>query len=82
MTGPPGKRRGPPGGGRPSSESVAADQSDNSDSTLLISRAQLCPRPIGPGELAALRAMWWRQAGTGHHLPAELDIILIPGGAA
>ena len=50
----PPKRKGAPGGSGPSSESVAADQSDNSDSTLLISRAQLCPRPIGPGEIGVI----------------------------
>ena len=49
--------------------------------TAYIDVSQLRHRPIGPGELASLRAMWWRQASAGHHLPPEIDVILIEGGA-
>ncbi len=38
-------------------------------------------REPGPGELASLRAMWWRQAGAGHRLPAEIGVIVIEGGS-
>ena len=82
MTGPPDKRKGAPGGSGPSSKIIAAVNSDNSDHSLEIDPAQLRPRPIGPGELAALRARFWRQAALGHRLPAEAGIILIEGGAA
>ena len=78
---PPDKRRGPPGGGDPSSENVATGNGDNLDSNLEIPLSQLRHRPIDPGELAALRAMWWRQASAGHHLPAEIDVIVVEGGA-
>ena len=37
-------------------------------------------RPIGPGELAALRAIFWRQAALGHRLPAEIGVIVLEGG--
>ena len=79
---PPDKRRGPAGGGQPSSESIAADHCDNSDPSLEIPVSQLRHRPISPGELASLRAMWWRQASAGHRLPAEIDVIVVEGGAA
>ena len=77
------ERRGPrPGGnGRGPLESIAAVNSDNSDHSLEIPFSQLRHRPIGPGELAALRAVWWRQATQGHRLPAERGIILITRGA-
>jgi hypothetical protein len=74
------KRRGPPGGGHPSSENVALENDDSSDTNLEIPVSQLRPRPIGPGELAELRAMFWRQARLGHRLPAEAGIIAIDGG--
>ncbi len=78
---PPDKRRPRPGGiGRGPLESIAAVNSDNSDHSLEIPLSQLRARPIGPGELAALRAMWWRQASTGHRLPAEIDVIVVVGG--
>ena len=48
--------------------------------TPFINVAQLVPRPIGPGEIAQLRAMLWRQAALGHRLPAERGVILIAGG--
>lgn len=81
MTGPPDKREPRPGGnGRGSLKTIAAGSSDNSDTTLEIPISQLLPRPIGPGELAALRARFWRQAALGHHLPAEIDVIVIAGG--
>jgi len=78
---PPDKRKGAPGGGAPSSKSVAADQSDCPHNSFSLDRAQLRPRPIGPGELAALRAIFWRQAAQGHRLPAELGVIVLDGGA-
>ncbi len=81
MQGPPDKRRAPPGGSGASSKIIAADHSDRSNPNLQIPISQLRPRPIGPGELAALRAMWWRQAALGHHFPAEIDVIVIEGGA-
>ncbi len=31
-------------------------------------------------ELEAVRAIWWAQAGQGHRLPAERDVIVIQGG--
>ena len=68
--------------GQPSSESIAADSSDNSDHSLEISISQLRHRPIGPGELAALRALWWHQAALGHRLPAERGVIVIEGDAS
>ena len=52
---------------------------DNPSHTSFINVAQLVPRPIGPGELAHLRAIWWRQAAMGHRLPAELGVIVIEG---
>ena len=33
------------------------------------------PLQLGPGTLAALRGIWWRQAGLGHRLPAEQGVI-------
>ncbi len=76
---PPDKRRGAPGGSAPSSKNIAGDHCDGSDNTLSIDLAQLRPSQIGPGELASLRAMWWRQASTGHRLPAERGVIVIMG---
>ncbi len=78
---PPDKRRGPPGGGDPSSENVATGNGDNLDSNLEIPLSQLHRRPIGPGDLARLRAIWWNLAALGHRLPAEIDVIVIEGGA-
>ncbi len=77
---PPDKRRGSPGGDGPSSEIIAADHCDGSDHTLDIPISQLRHRPVGPGELAALRAVWWREASAGHRLPAGIDVIVIEGG--
>ena len=78
---PPDKQKGPPGGSGPSSEIIAADHYDGSDTNLEIPFSQLRHRPIGPGELASLRAIWWRQASAGHRLPAEPGVIEIEGGA-
>ncbi len=77
---PPEKQKGPPGGSGPSFKIIAVDNSDRSDTNLEIPVSQLRHRPIGPGELASLRALWWRQAALGHRLPAELDVIVIAGG--
>ena len=49
--------------------------------TAFIPVSQLHPRPIGPGELAALRIIFWNQAALGQRLPAEIDVIVIEGGA-
>ena len=56
------------------------DNATQSDPTTFIEFAQLHPRPIGPGELASLRALWWRQTSAGHPLPPELGVIVIEGG--
>ena len=78
---PPDKRRPRPGAdGRGPLEFIEADSNDNSDHSLYLCVSQLRPRPIGPGELAELRAMWWRQAALGHCLPAERGVIAIEGG--
>ena len=53
----------------------------NECNTIFINVAHLRPRPIGPGELAELCIMWWRQAALGHRLPAEHDVIVINGRA-
>ena len=37
-------------------------------------------RPIRPDEMPHVRQAWWNQARSGHRLPAERGIILIPGG--
>ena len=80
---PPDKRRPRPGGnGRGPLEIIAAGSGDGSDHSLNIPVSQLRHRPIGPGELAALRTIFWRQAGAGHRLPAEIDVIVIVGGAS
>ena len=49
--------------------------------TAFIEFAQLVPRPVRPDELLALRRLWWRQAGAGHLLPAEIGVIVVEGGA-
>ena len=80
---PPDKRRPRPGGnGRGPLEIIAAGSGDGSDHSLNIPVSQLRHRPIGPGELASLRAMWWRQAALGLRLPAEIDVIVIEGRAS
>ena len=58
------------------------DNATQSDPTTFIDIVQLHPRPIGPGELAALRIIFWNQAALGHRLPAEAKIIVIEGGLA
>ncbi len=78
---PPDKREAPPGGSGAPLFDVVSGNSDGSDTNLEIPVSQLRHRPIGPGELASLRAMWWRQAALGHHLPAERGVIVIEGGA-
>lgn len=79
-----GKKQGPRPGdnGRGPLEFVSLGSGDNSDTNLEIPLSQLHPRPIRPGELASLGAMWWRQAGAGHRLPAEIGVIVVQGGAA
>jgi hypothetical protein len=54
---------------------------NNRCDTIVIDVAQLVPRPIGPGELAELRVVWWRQAALGNRLPAEHGVIVIEGGS-
>ena len=51
------------------------------DLNLSIALARLQPRPIGPGELASLRALWWRQIALGHRVPPEIGVIVVEGGA-
>ena len=46
-----------------------------------IDIAQLVPCDVRPDDIPELRALWWRQAALGHRLRAELDIIVIEGGA-
>ncbi len=77
---PPDKRSARPPAGSSASKDIALGSNDSSDHSLSLDRAQLRPRPIGPGELASLRALWWRQASTGHRLPAEFGVILLEGG--
>ena len=48
--------------------------------TAFVEFAQLVPRPVRPGEVPELRALWWRQATLGHRLPAEQDVIVVDGG--
>ena len=79
---PPDKREAPPGGSGAPLFDVVSGNSDGSDTNLEIPVSQLRPRQIGPGELASLRAIWWRQASTGHRLPAEIGVIVVEGGAA
>ena len=55
MRGRPDKRRGPPGGSGPSSEIIAAYDSDNPEHRPPARRRSR--RPIGPGELAAAREL-------------------------
>ena len=82
MQWPPESREPQPGGiGRGPLERIATGNSNNSDHSLEIPLSQLRHRPIGPGELAALRAVWWNQVALGHRLPAELNIIVIEGVA-
>ncbi len=75
----PDKRK-PPARDRRLSEGVLLGGFDTSDHSLDIPVSQLRPRPIGPGEVAHLRALWWRQAALGHRLPAEIGVIAIEGG--
>ncbi len=70
----------PAGNGRAPLDFIAVGNSDGSDHSLEIPLSQLRPRPIGPGELASLRATWWRQAALGYRLPAEINVIVIEGG--
>ncbi len=37
-------------------------------------------RSLSNADVANLRAIWWRHAALGHHLPAERGIIVIDGG--
>ncbi len=78
---PPDKEKAPPGGSGASSKCVAIGSGDRSDTTLEIPVSQLRHRPIGPGELAQLRAIFWRHAALGHRLPAERGVIAIEGGS-
>ena len=76
---PPDKRK-PPAQDRRLSEGVSPGGFDTSEHLVKFSISQLRPRPIGPGELAALRAIFWRQAALGHRLPAEIGVIVLEGG--
>ena len=78
----PPKKGAPPGGSGTPSQKIAAVNSDTSDHSLSIPVCQLLPRPVRPNELPELRRLWWAHAREGHRLPAELEIILIEGGAS
>ncbi len=77
---PDGRGPRPGGDGRSPLDFIAVDNSDGSDLSLDLCPSQLRPRPIGSGELASLRALWWRQAALGHRLPAEIGVIVLEGG--
>ncbi len=80
MPWPPNEKGAPPAGnGSAPRKNIAAGSNDTSDHSLDIPISQLRHRPIGPGELASLRALWWRQAALGHRLPAETGVIVIEG---
>ncbi len=72
----------PAGNGCAPFDFIALGSNDESDTTLDFPISQLRSRPIGPGELSALRVLWWRHASAGHRMPAEIDVILIEGGAS
>ncbi len=48
--------------------------------TTFIDIENLVPRLVRADEIPELRALWWRQARLGNHLPAERGIVLIEGG--
>ena len=48
--------------------------------TFRVPVSQLFPRQIRPDEMPHVRQVWWSQVRSGHRLPAERGIILIPGG--
>ncbi len=54
---------------------------DGTARIAFIEFAQLSPHDVRPDELPDLRSLWWRQAALGHRLPAEINVIVIPGGA-
>ncbi len=72
----------PAGNGSAPRKNIAAGSNDTSDHSLDIPISQLRHRPVRPGELARLRAIWWNLAALGHRLPAEIDVIVIEGGTA
>jgi hypothetical protein len=74
-----GRSARPPAGSS-ASRKVAVVNGDGECSSLEVEIDQLRSRPIAPGELAALRAIFWRQAALGRRLPAEAGVILIRGG--
>ena len=78
--GPPGKRRGVRRGQTPNPSESTSLGSDGLDTNLEILVSQLLPRPVRPNEIPELRAVWWRQAGLGHRLPAERGVIVLEGG--
>ena len=77
----PDKRKPPARDRRLSEDDVEFPGVDSSDHSLEIPLSQLHSRQIGPGELAALRDIFWRQAALGHWLPAEVGVIVIEGRA-
>ena len=55
MPGPPKKEGVPPAGnGDTPLDFIALGIGDGSDNSLSLDRAQLCPRPIGPGEIGVI----------------------------
>ena len=77
---PADKEKAPPGGSGASSKFIAVN-GDGSDTTVDLPVSQLLLRNARPEEIPELRAIWWRQAALGHRLPAEINVIVIPGGA-
>ncbi len=77
---PPDKERAPPGGSGASSKFIAVN-SDGSDTTVDLPVSQLLPRDVRPDDLPELRSIYWRQAALGRRLPAEINVIVIEGGA-
>ena len=76
------RRPRPAGNGGDPLEFIAAASGDGSNHSLDLPVSQLLPRDVRPDELRELRAMFWRQASTGFRLPAEIDVIVIEGGAS
>ena len=77
----PRNRRRARRGTAPNPSERTSRSSNRKDLTSQIERSQLRPRDVRPDEFPELRAIFWRQAGRGHCLPAEIDVIVIEGGA-
>ena len=71
-------RRTPPGDG---GALVINDSEDFGDHAVTREDTPAA-RHVSNIALAEVRRIWWRQAATGHRLPAERGIIIIDGGAS